>query len=236
MIISLNATSKSVDIRIVDDTGLPVTGLVAATFPTLTYSRAGANADVAFPALSDLALITTAYASGGVKERGVGVYRLDVPNAMFTTQGQITIRGEATNKRVMVPVLDVGPIATTNVTPTTSQTTDRVVASTITCYLDENGWSIGPIITLDDAGDPVDLTTFTSLLFTVEDQYETDLLSTASVTISGADDNQWTVTGTSAITASAPATHNWSLRGISTGVNQVLGLGPLIVAVAASAD
>lgn len=108
MIFPLAATSQSIDIRIVDDTGLPVTGLVAATFPMLTYSLAGANADVAFPALSDLALITTAYASGGVKERGNGVYRLDVPNGIFTTAGQVTIRGEATGKHVIVGVIEVG--------------------------------------------------------------------------------------------------------------------------------
>lgn len=109
MIFPLTATSQSVDVLIVDDTGLPTTGLVAATMPTLTYSLAGANADVVFPALSDLALITTAYASGGVKERGNGRYRLDVPDAVFTTAGQVTIRGEAAGKRVIVPLIDVQP-------------------------------------------------------------------------------------------------------------------------------
>lgn len=101
MIYLLGSTSISVDIMIVDDSGLPVTGLVAATFPTLTYSLAGPNADVAFPALSDLATITTAYSSGGVKERGNGYYRLDVPNGAFTTGGVVTIRGEATGKHVL---------------------------------------------------------------------------------------------------------------------------------------
>lgn len=109
MIFDSGATSQSIDVQIVDDTGLPVTGLVAATFPALTYSLAGPNADVAFPALSDLATITTAYASGGVKERGNGVYRLDVPNGVFTTAGQVRIRGEATGKHVLVPIIDVAP-------------------------------------------------------------------------------------------------------------------------------
>ncbi|MDE2468142.1 MAG: hypothetical protein KGL35_05235, partial [Bradyrhizobium sp.] len=109
MIFPLSATSQSIDIEILDDTGLPVTGLVAATFPTLIYSLAGANADVAFPALSDLATITTAYASGGVKERGNGVYRVDLPNGVFTTAGQVRIRGEATGKHVVCPWLEIAP-------------------------------------------------------------------------------------------------------------------------------
>lgn len=101
------STSVSEDIQIVDDSGLPVTGLVAATFPTLTYSRAGANADVAFPALSDLAAITTAWAAGGVKERGNGVYRLDLPDGIFTSAGVVKVRGEATGKHVLVPWIQV---------------------------------------------------------------------------------------------------------------------------------
>lgn len=92
---------------IVDDNGLPVTLLVAATFPTLTYSLAGANADVAFPALSDLATLTTAWAAGGVKERGNGVYRLDLPDGVFTTAGEVKVRGEATGKHVIAPWIDV---------------------------------------------------------------------------------------------------------------------------------
>lgn len=109
MIIDSGATSQSIDIQIVDDTGLPVTGLVAATFPTLKYSIAGPNADVTFPTLSDLASLTTAYASGGVRERGEGVYRVDCPNAMFAAAGRVKVRGEATGKRVIVDMIDVAP-------------------------------------------------------------------------------------------------------------------------------
>lgn len=107
MIYPLNATSQSIDVQIVDDTGLPAAGLVAATFPTLTYSLAGANADVAFPALSDLASLTAAWVAGGVKERGNGVYRLDLPNGVFTTAGEVRIRGEAPGKHVLAPWIDV---------------------------------------------------------------------------------------------------------------------------------
>ncbi|WP_397570642.1 hypothetical protein [Schlesneria sp. T3-172] len=110
MIFDSGVTSQSIDIQIVDDTGLPVTGLLAATFPTLKYSRAGANSDVAFPAPTDLATITTAYAAGGVKERGEGVYRLDVPDAIFASAGRIKIRGEASGKHVIVDTIEVSPV------------------------------------------------------------------------------------------------------------------------------
>lgn len=100
-------TSKSLTVFIGDDTGLGVTGLLAATFPALTYQIAGANAAVAFPALSDLALITTAWASGGVKELSGGYYRLDCPDAMFTSAGKVKVIGEATGKHVISDVVDV---------------------------------------------------------------------------------------------------------------------------------
>lgn len=108
MIFDLNVTSKSIDVQVVDDDGLPVTGLLAATFPTVKYSKAGANADVTIT-LADLATIGTAWADGGLKERGEGVYRLDLPNAVFTASAIVTIRGETTGKRVICPKLDVSP-------------------------------------------------------------------------------------------------------------------------------
>lgn len=106
MIIAPGSVSQSIDVLIVDDSGLPVPGLVAATFPTVTYSKAGANADVPIT-LADLATITTAWASGGVKERGSGYYRLDVPDAAFNVDARVTIRGEASGKRVISPPIDV---------------------------------------------------------------------------------------------------------------------------------
>ena len=100
-------TSKSLTIQIVDDSGLAVTGLVAATFPSLSYQVAGPNAAVAFPALSDLAAITTAYSSGGVKELSGGYYRLDVPDAAWASAGKVRIIGEASGKHVLVETIDV---------------------------------------------------------------------------------------------------------------------------------
>lgn len=111
MIYPLGATSQSIDVQIVDDSGLPVTGLLAATFPALTYSLAGPNVDAGFPALSDLATLTTAWAAGGVKERGGGVYRLDLPNGIFASAGEVKIRGEASGKHVLAPWIDVDPLS-----------------------------------------------------------------------------------------------------------------------------
>ena len=105
---SAGSTSQTIDVLIVDDEGLPVTGLVAATLPPITYSRAGANADATITPV-DLALITTVWTSGGFKERGAGRYRLDIPNAALATAGRITIRSEDTDKRLIVELIDVGP-------------------------------------------------------------------------------------------------------------------------------
>lgn len=96
-------TDLSVDVQFVDDAGLPVTDLVAATMPTLTRST-GAGADDVIP-LSDLALVTSAHADGGVIERGNGVYRLDVPDL---ADGTHTLRAEATNKRLIAPKIQIG--------------------------------------------------------------------------------------------------------------------------------
>ncbi len=104
------ATSKSVEVQIVDDAGLPVTGLNAASFPATYYWICGANAAVQIT-LADLATITTAYASGGLKEIDAtnlkGYYRLDVPNAVLASAGEVKIGGEATNKRLICEVIKV---------------------------------------------------------------------------------------------------------------------------------
>jgi hypothetical protein len=93
----------SITIRVYDDAGLPVTGLVAATFPTVKLcSSRGADSTIS---LSDLAAVTSTYSSGGVKERGDGAYRLDVPT--LSTADTYTIRGEATDKRVIAPLIQV---------------------------------------------------------------------------------------------------------------------------------
>ncbi len=243
MIFALGATSQSVDIQVVDDEGLPVTGLVAATFPALSYSLAGAHASVSIT-LSDLALITTAWASGGVKERSGGRYRLDVPNAAYATAGNVQVFGEDTDKRVIVPVFEVGSVPTLAqivatsiaVTPISNTLGERVQQTEIQAFYEEEGWTIGPVVVVDANDDPVDLTAYTSLKLVIEDQHRTDIMTTTAITISGADDNQWSAVGTAAITAAAPLKLRWALRGISTGVNEVLGHGELQVTYAAAED
>lgn len=106
MILAPGATSQSVTIQIVDDTGLAATGLVAATFPTTTYKIAGASAAVSV-SLSDLAAITSSYSSGGVKEISGGYYRLDVPNGALSSAGRVTLVGDASGKHLIASPLDV---------------------------------------------------------------------------------------------------------------------------------
>lgn len=129
-----------------------------------------------------------------------------------------------------------GGDTTVIVNPLSTTINDRVTESTIRAYYKENGWAIGPNAVVDAAGDPVDLTVFPTHRLTIEDQEKVDVLTTTTVTVSGADDNQWTATGTSAVTAAAPAKLRWSLRGIDTGVDILLGHGDVIVTYAASVD
>lgn len=102
------ATSQSVDVTITDAAGAGVTGLVAGTFPTVHYHIWGANADVSLGALSDLALLTTAWVAKGVKEIGGGVYRLDLPDAVFASAGKVTVRTDDPTKILLLDPIEVG--------------------------------------------------------------------------------------------------------------------------------
>jgi hypothetical protein len=105
MLVAPGATSLSLIIEIVDDSGLPVTGLVSATFPTTKYVRAGSAA--AAITTSDLGAANSAYSSGGVFEIGSGRYRLDLPDAAIATAcHSIEIFGEASGKRIVAPQID----------------------------------------------------------------------------------------------------------------------------------
>lgn len=106
MILPPGSTSISIQVQIVDDTGLPVTGLVAATFPATYYIKAQ-QAPVAIN-LTDLAQLTSAYSSGGIKEIAGGYYRLDVPDAAFTVASRVRVYAEQTNKRLIYPPITVG--------------------------------------------------------------------------------------------------------------------------------
>jgi hypothetical protein len=105
VIVAPGSTSVSITVTVVDDSGLAVTGLVAATFPATVYERV-AEAEVPIT-LSDLAAVTSTYSSGGVKEVGGGDYRLDVPDAAFDTATRLRVRGEATGKHLLCPHIDV---------------------------------------------------------------------------------------------------------------------------------
>lgn len=109
MMYPIGATSQSIDVIIVNDQGIPVTGLDHSTFPTIKYSKAGPNADVTI-ALVALAAVTTVWTSGGVKERGEGVYRLDLPDAVFSVQAKVILRGETTDKRLIAHPIDVSRV------------------------------------------------------------------------------------------------------------------------------
>jgi hypothetical protein len=111
VIITPGSTSQSITIQIVDDSGLAVVSLVAATFPTTYYERV-AEALQAI-SLSDLSLLTSGYSSGGVKEVGSGYYRLDVPDAAFATSSRVRIIGEATGKHILYPVITCAKLAST---------------------------------------------------------------------------------------------------------------------------
>lgn len=107
MIYATGSTSVSISVQIVDDAGLPVTGLTAATFPPVKYSLAGPSASVSV-SLSDLALITSPWSSGGVKERELGFYRIDIPNAALASAGLLRIEGEASGKHLLAAEIQVG--------------------------------------------------------------------------------------------------------------------------------
>jgi hypothetical protein len=111
-VIAAGSTTPSVTIEVYDDVGLPVTGLDNTTLPTIRYVIEGANAAVTIT-LAALAAETTAYSSGGVRERAgsQGKYRLDLPTAAVATAGtRVKVYGEATGKRIVCETIDVTPV------------------------------------------------------------------------------------------------------------------------------
>lgn len=95
--ITKGATSQSVELRAVTTaTGTPVTITSATAGLALWYRRGGTGLKVAITA-SDLALLSTAWADGGLLLIGDGVHRLDVADAAFATGApNVTIGGSAT--------------------------------------------------------------------------------------------------------------------------------------------
>jgi len=103
------STSVSLNIQVLNDDGIEVTGQLAANFPAISWAIDSNVAATAFPTLNDLGSITAAYNPGGVFERGGGCYRLDAPNAMFANAGNVVLIGEATNFHVLCPPIAVRP-------------------------------------------------------------------------------------------------------------------------------
>lgn len=104
---NVGSTHQSLDVLVVDDNGLVLTGKKAANFPAAFYSLAGPNANVAFPAFVDLLSITAAYTPGGIFERGQGVYRMDLPDGMFASIAKVKASCEASGFHVMFPWFEV---------------------------------------------------------------------------------------------------------------------------------
>lgn len=107
MMIKAGDTSPSIDVFVCDDDGLPVTGKVYTDFPTVKYAIQGANTSATIT-LASLAAENTAYSSGGVKERGAGWYRMDLPAAAVATTGKrVTVYGDTTDFHIISPVINV---------------------------------------------------------------------------------------------------------------------------------
>lgn len=165
--LAVGAVDISLDVQIVDDSGLGVTELLAATFPDVYISK-GTGADIGPIVLSDLASLTSAHSDGGVKERGGGYYRLDAPDSLGSTIcPKVTIRGEVSGKhliaspvqvvatagagtgaRTVVITVDDGtdPIEGANVRVTQGATTlvlPTNVNGIVTFFLDDATWSVG---------------------------------------------------------------------------------------------
>jgi hypothetical protein len=158
MSIDSGSVSQSITVQIVDDTGHGVEGLVAATFPPVYYQKAG-SAEVSVP-LIDLAAIGSAFSAGGVKEltAGGGYYRLDLPDAAFSTETQLRVIGEETDKHLLYPPIDVdlGGDGARSVTVTVNDGTNPIQGARVrftkgneTYYRDTNSLGVAAF-SLDD--------------------------------------------------------------------------------------
>lgn len=107
MILAVGDTSKSVDIMVVGDNLLPLTGKIASQFPAIFYSRMGANASIQITPLTDLSTLTSPFQTGGIKERSGGRYRLDIPDDIGSTEGRYSLWGDATNFHISCDTIEV---------------------------------------------------------------------------------------------------------------------------------
>ncbi|OGT59910.1 MAG: hypothetical protein A3E01_10730 [Gammaproteobacteria bacterium RIFCSPHIGHO2_12_FULL_63_22] len=160
MVIRPGSADRSFKVQIVDDVGVPVTGLVAATFPAL-YALRTSTAPIAFGALSDLAAIDSAHADGGVKEysSGGGFYRVDAPDSPWATEdSDIRIAGEAIDLRVIAAPIDV--------------TKGGVIPRVVVCSKTTGGTALQLQAWLEDNGLKVDLSTLDPAATCAVDVYQ----------------------------------------------------------------
>lgn len=106
---NVGSINQSLDVLVVDDSGLELTGKVAVNFPAAFYSLSGPNANAAFPAFNDLASATAAYNPGGIFEKGQGVYRMDLPDGIFANLGVVRASCETSGFHVLFPWFHIIP-------------------------------------------------------------------------------------------------------------------------------
>lgn len=241
--LAVGATDTSLDIRVVDDDGLPVTGLVAATMPPVVMSK-GSGADISV-SLVDLAALTTSHTDGGIKERGGGVYRFDPPDTIASTAKIVLIRGDATGKRLLCPLIQVGlqdaiiaaiEVAVAAIPPAVVYATTaegEPDGTTITCKVGEIGVN-KYFDVLDENDDPVDIVaTYTSAVLVINDRKGNNLQveQHADLTISGAGGNRVTFLPDASL-LDEPGRYPWAYRKTATGTplgRKVIASGVLVV-------
>lgn len=98
-----NSVDVETEIRIVDETaGTPETAVVAATPGFALWYRRDGEARVDLGALNDLAGLNSPHNDKGIKHKGDGYYRIDMPDAAFAAGSTgVTIGGTATGMVVI---------------------------------------------------------------------------------------------------------------------------------------
>lgn len=227
--LAVGTTGVSLDIQIVDDDRLPVTGLVAATFPTVKYSKGtGADATVS---LSDLATLSASHTAGGVKERGEGVYRLDIPDDVASTVAIVRIRGEASGKRLVCPPIQIGlqdALVAAIGNAVASADFDNAEVGEITCIVGETS-KTKSVTCLNSDGSPRVLTLWGDKRLIIErplNRTDVQIVENDDITISGASDHVFTFQPSAAVLADAD-NFIWSLREADS--NEEIIAGTLVV-------
>jgi hypothetical protein len=111
MDIALNSIKGALDFRVFDDSGKPVSGLVAATLTPIYWSLAGPTAANPFGTLVDLPSTSAPWVQNGIIEKVDATYRLDYPDVLAANLGKVTIFGDAASgQHIVAPLLEVNPV------------------------------------------------------------------------------------------------------------------------------